>query len=153
MLEVLFGNRTAGNLLLYLEGHSEGFANQIARDLGIPLNMIQGQLRRFERGGLLVGFYRKRNKIYRLNRFFPLLNELRAILRKALLKKGTWLIEKDPADGTHLSPRERLQLAASLTQQAELLNPHRRYQPFVRSFESFEKYETWRKKQKNPWLV
>lgn len=59
----------------------------------------------------------------------------------------------DPADGTHLSLRQRIALAEEIITLAEKLVRQKRYQPFVKSFDSLRAYEAWRKKQSNPWLV
>ena len=61
--------------------------------------------------------------------------------------------DQDPANGLHLSLKERLELSEQLLREAEALNPFPRYKPFVKSFESFEEYEQWRKQQRNPWLI
>lgn len=59
----------------------------------------------------------------------------------------------DPADGTHLSIRKRIFLCEEMVRASEKLTPFRRYRPFVKSFDSFQEYEKWRKNQTNPWLA
>jgi len=55
MLEALLGNATAEKVVLYLEKYEEGYATAIADTFeNVSLNMVQRQLARFERAGLLV---------------------------------------------------------------------------------------------------
>lgn len=151
MLEVLFGNKAAVSILLYLEENGEGYANQISRHCNIPLNMVQKQLSRFERGGVLIALYRGRSKLFRLNQKYPFYPELKRILKKGVSYRA-WFPDKDPADGTDLSYKERLQLTQDLSRQAAFLNRHPPASPFAKSFGSFKNYEIWKEKQKNPRL-
>lgn len=154
MLEALVGNRTAVCLLLFLRRNQSSFANQFSRELKIPLNMIQKQLQRFEKGGILRSYFSKKKKIYTWNEAYPLLREFKALLRKgALLTQSDLIALRDPADGTSLSPKGRIKLADSLRRQAEVLSSCKRYRPFVASFDSFKDYESWRRKQTHPWLI
>jgi len=148
MIGRLFGNRTADMVLLFLARHGEAWATQIAGDLEIPVNMVQKQLERFERGGVLKSSIEGRRRIYSWNAGYPALGPL-----KQLLARMGACIAEDPADGSHLSIEERLDLARKLKEGAARLNPYGRPKAFAKSFESFESYEAWRKKQKNPWLV
>jgi hypothetical protein len=85
VLEGLFGNATAEKVLLYLERYGEGYATAIARTFDdLTLSMTQGQLERFERAGALVSDAKGRTRIYTWNPRYPFLNELRALLAKAL---------------------------------------------------------------------
>ncbi len=61
--------------------------------------------------------------------------------------------EQDPANGTRLSVRARVELAEEIVSLGEKLVRKDRFRPFVKSFDSFRAYEAWRKKQNNPWLV
>jgi outer membrane protein OmpA-like peptidoglycan-associated protein len=83
MLEFLFGNKTAVQVLLYLEKRKGAYATEISQKLKIPLNMVQKQLERFERGGVLVSEYQHRRKIYSWNSHFPLHRELKKLLARA----------------------------------------------------------------------
>jgi len=85
MLQALLGNATAEKVLLYLEQYEEGYATAIAETFGnVSLNMVQRQLARFERGGLLVSTLKGRTRLYRWNPRYPFLEEVRALLAKAL---------------------------------------------------------------------
>lgn len=79
----------------------------------------------------------------------------RAKAKKSKRASDVWKVppEDDPANGMHLSVRQRLDLAEEIVALGERLVPQARYRPFVKSFDSFRAYETWRKKQNNPWLI
>lgn len=148
MLETLLGNRTATLVLLFLERHGHAYSTQISVGLQIPVNMVQKQMERLEKGGILISARRGRRKVYTWDTSCPLYRPLRR-----LLKRGLSFYNEDPANGGYLSVQERIELAQDLGKQAQMLNPYRRYRPFAKSFENFKSYEAWRKKQKNPWLV
>lgn len=154
-MENLFGNSTARNLLFYFEEHEQAYVTQLASTLKIPLNMIQKQLEKFERDQILVSSWQQKKKVYSWNEKFVGLVELQKLL-KILRKNYVSNInsqEENPADGSSLPIKERLQFAEKLYQQAAQLNPFPYFQPFVKSFTTREEYENWQKKQKNPWLV
>ncbi|MBI1883083.1 MAG: hypothetical protein HYS08_02625 [Chlamydiae bacterium] len=54
-------------------------------------------------------------------------------------------------DTLALSPQERVRLAESLYQEIVHIQK-KRFKPFVKSFSSFEEYEKWKARQKDPWL-
>ena len=85
MIEGLLGNATAEKVLLYLEQYDEGYAKGIA-DLyeGVTLSMVQRQLARFERAGLLVSHLKGRTRLFSWNPRYPFLAPVRALLREAL---------------------------------------------------------------------
>jgi hypothetical protein len=85
MLEGLFGNSTAEKVLLYLEEYGEGYALSIAKTFDdVTLSMVQRQLERFERAGLLVSVRKGRTRLFQWNPRFPFASEVRALLRKAI---------------------------------------------------------------------
>ena len=85
MLEAVFGNKSAERVLLYLESRGEGYAQAIANNFGdITLRMVQVQLARFERGGILSSQLKGRTRLFSWNPRYPFRQELRALLRKAL---------------------------------------------------------------------
>ena len=155
MLEFLFGNKTAVQILLCLQRGGCSSTNQLARDLKIPLNMVQKQLLRFERGGVLTSRFQGRSRLYEWNASYPLRTELKRLLKKAARLSRDQLISPppDPADGSRLPLRKRVELGDELSRQAERLNPYRHPKPFVKTFDSFDAYEEWKGKQKSPWLV
>jgi hypothetical protein len=86
MLDALLGNATAEKVLVYLENYGEGYAKAIADTFDeVSLSMVQRQLERFERGGLLVSVLKGRTRLFMWNPRYPFLDEVRAVLRKALL--------------------------------------------------------------------
>lgn len=85
MLEGIFGNRTAERVLLYVENYGEGYAKAIADNFDdVSLSMVQRQLERFERAGLLVGLTKGRTRVFTWNPRYPFVGEVRALLRRAL---------------------------------------------------------------------
>ena len=85
MLEGVFGNATAEKVLLYLEQYGEGYATEITKTFeGVSLSMVQRQLERMERAGLLVSLLKGRTRLFTWNPRYAFLNEVRALLRKAL---------------------------------------------------------------------
>jgi hypothetical protein len=83
MLEVLFGSRSAEQVLLYLENYGEGFGKAMADTYGVPLSVVQKQLVKFESAGVLVSQLVGRTRVYRWNPRYPFLKPLRALLRRA----------------------------------------------------------------------
>jgi DNA-binding transcriptional ArsR family regulator len=153
MLKALFGNATIVTILEYLREYKAASASQMARDCDIPLNMVQNQLKRLEAGQIVQPHYCGRQKIYRWNRDQPGHAALLQLLRKASAANDPFDNAPDSADGRHLSIPGRLRLAEQLRREAEYLTPVARPDPFTASFESFEAYESWKKKQTNPWLL
>lgn len=85
MLEAIFGNATAERVLLYLENYEEGYAQAIADTFDdVTLRMVQVQLARFERGGVLVSEQIGRTRLFSWNPRYAFRRELRALLRRAL---------------------------------------------------------------------
>lgn len=85
MLDLLFGNASAEKVLLYLERYEEGYAKAIADTFdGVSVSMVQQQLARFERAGLLVSVLKGRTRLFFWNPRYPFLTEVRALLAKAL---------------------------------------------------------------------
>jgi DNA-binding transcriptional ArsR family regulator len=85
MLEGVFGNSTAERVLLYLEQYGEGYAKAITDTFDdVSLSMVQRQLERFERAGILVSLLKGRTRLFTWNPRYPFLDEIRALLKKAL---------------------------------------------------------------------
>jgi len=85
MIEGIFGNRTAEKVLLYLEQYGEGYARAIATTFDdVSVSMALAQLKRFEAAGLLVSRRQGRTLLFSWNPRYFVLDEVRAILRKAL---------------------------------------------------------------------
>lgn len=54
MLETIFGNKTAAQVMIYLFHYGEAYANGIAKDMNITLSQVQKQLNKFEMADVLV---------------------------------------------------------------------------------------------------
>ncbi len=84
MIEVLLGSKNAERVLLYVFTRGEGYAREIAAFYNTDLKPIQMQLDKFEKGGVLVSRSLGRTRPYEFNPRYPFLNELKALLEKAL---------------------------------------------------------------------
>lgn len=84
MIEVLLGSKNAERVLLYILTREEGYAREIAGFYGTDLKPIQMQLDKFEKGGVLVSRSVGRTRPYVFNPRYPFLDELKALLAKAL---------------------------------------------------------------------
>jgi len=83
MLEPIFGNGTVEKVLLFLLVHQEAYARELARAFSVPISVIQKQLVRLERGGVLVSTTKGRTRLFRINPVYPFIQELTALLRHA----------------------------------------------------------------------
>jgi DNA-binding transcriptional ArsR family regulator len=84
MLEPIFGNTTAEKVLFYLLVHREAYARQMAQAFRLPISVVQKQLGRLERGGVLVSVTKGRTRLFQLNPEYAFVKELEALLRRAL---------------------------------------------------------------------
>lgn len=83
-LEALFGNRTAACVLLYLENYGGGYASRIAETYGMPVSVVQDQLRRLESSGLLISRTVGRTRVFEFNPRSPTITRLRNFLAAEL---------------------------------------------------------------------
>lgn len=83
-LDALFGNRTAARVLIFIGVNKEAYGKEIANSTALSLNLVQSQLKRLERGGVLVSKLRGRMRFYSFNPRFPLGDDLEAMLRAAI---------------------------------------------------------------------
>ena len=84
MLEALFGNATASKVLLFVGSNREAYAQEIAERTKTALSLVQAQLKRLERGGVLVSRARGRMRLYSISPRFPFGAPLESILRQAV---------------------------------------------------------------------
>src|SRR3954451_23482640 len=84
MLDALFGNRTAESVLMFLGANEESYAKEIADRTAIAFSQVHAQLRRLERGGVLVSRPRGRMRLFSLNPRFVFHKDIRDILQRAL---------------------------------------------------------------------
>jgi len=84
MLESILGSVNKERVLLFICAKGEGYPRDIARFFSTDLTPIQRQLDVLERGGVLVSRLVGRTRIFTFNPGYPLLNELKVLLEKAL---------------------------------------------------------------------
>jgi DNA-binding transcriptional ArsR family regulator len=85
VIEGLLGNATAEKVLLYLEQYEEGYAKGIADAFeDVTLSMVQRQLERFERAGLLVSQLKGRTRLFTWNPRYAFLDPVRVLLREVM---------------------------------------------------------------------
>lgn len=84
MIKVLLGSKNAERVLMYIFTREEGYPRQIARFFNTDLKSIQNQMDKLEAGGVLASREAGRTRPYVFNPRYPFLNELKALLEKAL---------------------------------------------------------------------
>ncbi|MEE8056667.1 MAG: winged helix-turn-helix domain-containing protein, partial [Pseudomonadales bacterium] len=84
MLEAVLGSTNAERVLLFILAREEGYATEIARLYETDLSLIQKQLDRLERDGLLVNKKVGRTRVYQFNPRYAFLGEVKQLLAKAL---------------------------------------------------------------------
>ncbi len=84
MLEPLLGSLSAERVLIFILAREKGYARDIARFYDTDLYAIQKQLDKLETGGILASQLAGRTRLYMFNPRYPFLNELKALLQKAL---------------------------------------------------------------------
>ena len=84
MIESMLGSKNAERVLIYIFAREEGYAREIAGFFETDLKSIQMQLDKFEKSGVLVSRTVGRTRPYVFNLRYPFLNEVRALLEKAL---------------------------------------------------------------------
>jgi hypothetical protein len=84
MIESLLGSKNAERVLIYIFAREEGYAREIASFYQTDLKSIQMQLDKFEKNGVLVSRTVGRTRPYVFNPRYPFLNEVKALLEKAL---------------------------------------------------------------------
>ena len=84
MLHDLIGSVNKERALIFLVARERGYARQIARFFDVPLNPVQKALDSLERAGILVSRVVGNTREYEFNPRYPMRDELRALLEKAL---------------------------------------------------------------------
>jgi hypothetical protein len=84
MIESLLGSKNAERVLIYIFAREEGYAREIASFNKADLKSIQMQLDKFEKSGVLVSRTVGRTRPYVFNPRYPFLEEVKALLGKAL---------------------------------------------------------------------
>ncbi|MEN8209834.1 MAG: hypothetical protein ABFR50_11360 [Candidatus Fermentibacteria bacterium] len=80
MLEPVLGSLVREQVLVFIHTYGEGFAREISRYFEASLDSVQKQLKRLEKGAVLVCEQKGRTLIYSFNKEYPLLKELVGLL-------------------------------------------------------------------------
>jgi hypothetical protein len=84
MLQSLLGSLSCERVLVFLLAREEGYAREMARFYAVGLGPLQKQLEKLEAGGVLYSKLAGRTRLYGFNPRYPFLQELQALLNKAL---------------------------------------------------------------------
>ena len=84
MFEELFGSKTGEGVILYLSYLGEGHPRGIATSLGLAPSQVDRTMKRLEAGGIVVGQFAGRTRIYQLNPRLPFKKELIALADRIL---------------------------------------------------------------------
>ncbi|MGB5448680.1 MAG: hypothetical protein WBM80_07125 [Woeseiaceae bacterium] len=84
MLGDLVGSINKERAMIFLVARERGYARQIARFFDVPLNPVQKALDGLEQSGILVSRDVGNTREYEFNPRYPMRDELRALLEKAL---------------------------------------------------------------------
>jgi len=84
MLKPILGNDTMEKILFALEYFDKTYSTELSKIFDIPVNGIQQQLERLEKGGVAVSTKVGRTRIYQFNPVYPFLKELRILINKAI---------------------------------------------------------------------
>ena len=85
LLKGVFGTESAEKVLFYIQNYGSGHPRGIATTFEMPVSQVLRQLERFEREGLLVSRLVGRTREYRFNPRYLFLDEISAVLEKALV--------------------------------------------------------------------
>ena len=84
VLEAIFGNRSAVQVLLFLEAYGSGHASRIATTYDVSVMGVQRQLRRLEANGVLLSRTIGRTRVFEFNTRNPTVRNLRSFLAAEL---------------------------------------------------------------------
>ena len=84
ILEAIFGNRSAVQVLLFLEAYGAGHASRIAATYDVSVMAVQRQLRRLEANGVLLSRMVGRTRLFYFNMRNPTVRNLREFLSAEL---------------------------------------------------------------------
>jgi hypothetical protein len=84
VLEPLLRSATTEKVLIFLLARNEAYAREMARFFRVDIYAVQKQLEKLELGGALVSRTIGRTRLYAFNPRYPFINELKALLKKAL---------------------------------------------------------------------
>lgn len=85
MLTPLLGSKNAERVLLFLLVNGSCYASELQKTFAIPLTPIHSILRKFEKANILIIDRHQKMKSYCFNPDYPLLQELKALLKTAFV--------------------------------------------------------------------
>ncbi len=85
MLSTLLGSKSAERILLFLLVNEYACAAEVQKALGIPLTPLQSAFRKLEKAEILSSLRQGKRKLYRFNAYYPLLDELKLLLKKGFI--------------------------------------------------------------------
>lgn len=80
----LFGTETAEKVLLFMKSYGSGYPRGIATTFDLPVSQVQRQLEKFEREGIFASRLVGRTRLYQWNPRYLFIEELGALLNKAI---------------------------------------------------------------------
>lgn len=86
MLEPIFGSLVREQVLLFIHARGSGYAREIARYFGSPVDSVQKQLKRLEEASVLSVERKGRTVLYSFNGSYTFLRELRYLMEGLLGK-------------------------------------------------------------------
>jgi len=84
MIEAIVGSASSEKVLIFLLAREQGYAREIARFFDSDLAPLQNQLIKLEDAGVLVSQTAGRTRMFSFNPRYALIDELQALLEKAL---------------------------------------------------------------------
>jgi DNA-binding transcriptional ArsR family regulator len=84
VFESIVGNRSAAQVLLFLEAYGSGHASRMAKTYDVSVNAMYRQLRRLEESGVLVSRVVGSSRLFEFNTRNPTVRNLRAFLAKEI---------------------------------------------------------------------
>ena len=84
MLKPILDNPVKERILLAILVRKEVYARDVSSIFGCYLLSVQNQLKKLEKGGVLVSRMKGRTRLYTFNPRYPFLDELKKLLQKAL---------------------------------------------------------------------
>ncbi len=85
MLSELFGNKNIERVLFFLFIHGKCYGTELQRQFQTALTPLQKALERLEKGEIITSFYEGKTRIYQFNETYPLLSELKLLLKKGYM--------------------------------------------------------------------
>lgn len=85
MLKPILDNPIKEKILLAVLVQKEVYARGISSTFGTYLLSVQNQLKKLERGGVLVSRLKGRTRLFSFNPRYPFISELKKLLEKAFL--------------------------------------------------------------------